>query len=64
MVPHRLNRTRNIQSLSLFNMNRIAKRLLLMTAILAPMALGAQTKNDLPDFEITGNVRGGLKIVK
>ena len=31
-----------------------------MTAILAPMALGAQTKNDLPDFEITGNIRWGL----
>ena len=45
-------------------MKRVAKRLLLMTAILAPMALGAQTKNDLPDFEIMGNVRGGLKIVK
>ena len=45
-------------------MNRIAKRLLLMTAILAPMALVAQTKNDLPGFEITGNVRRGLKIVK
>ena len=45
-------------------MKRVAKRLLLMTAILAPMALGAQTKNDLPDVEITGNVRGGLKIVK
>lgn len=41
-------------------MKRVAKRLLLMTAILAPMALGAQTKNDLPDFEITGNIRWGL----
>ena len=41
-------------------MKSTAKQLLLITAILAPLALGAQTKNDLPDFEITGNVRGGL----
>ena len=41
-------------------MKSIAKRILLLAAILAPVALGAQTKNDLPDFEITGNVRSGL----
>ncbi len=41
-------------------MKMVSRRLLLMVAILAPMSLGAQTDDELPKFEVTGNVGGGL----